>query len=384
MGLKPVQQVNLKDLLNMMIFVLMIFLAAPLWAQEKGWEKDWSENVQAAKREGRLTVYHTTGPFEPLLLQFQARYPEIRVTGVVGRGSQLAPRIMAERRAGRYLADVYLGAAGTPYRIFYPAKILEPVPPRLVLPEVLDKSKWFQGKHHYADPEEQYIFVYEGTVRSEIAYNRNLVNPKELKSYWDLLEPRWKGKMGAIDPKITGVATSTALAFFYYNSDLGPAFLRRLFGEMSLSYSSDTRQLADWLSVGRVAIAFFAATEVALARKMGLPVDVIPPLALKEGSYTSPRQGTITFMNRAPHPHAAKTFLNWLLSREGQVHFQKFFTVPEEEYLPSMRLDVPKDEIPAAYRLVEGLKLLPIYRPEYIDTTPARKVVEEVLGVRKR
>ena len=49
-----------------------------------------------------------------------------------------------------------------------------------------------------------------------------------------------------------------------------------------------------------------------------------------------------------------------------------------------MRLDVSKEEIPAAYRLSEGTKFLPIYRPEYIDPTPARKVVEEALGGQKK
>ena len=366
------------------VFAFLFFSFSTALGQEKGWEKGWNETVAAARKEGKLTVYHTTGPFEPLLREFEKRYPGIKTSAVVGRGNQLSQKILAERRANRYLVDVYLGAAGTPYRVFYEAKILDPVSPLLVLPEVTDPTKWFGREHHYADPEGKYIYVYEGTARSEVTYNRKLVNPAEFKSFWDLLNPRWKGKIGAIDPKVTGVATSTALSFFYYNQELGPKFLTRLFKDMDLIFSSDTRQLSDWLSVGKIALAFFNATEAATARKQGLPVDVFPPNHFKEGTYGAPRQGTISLIQQAPHPNASKLFVNWLLSREGQTLFQKFFTVPEEEYLPSMRLDVSKEEIPAAYRLSEGTKFLPIYRPEYIDPTPARKVVEEALGGQKR
>ena len=347
------------------------------------WQVDWERTLQEARKEGQVTIYRTNGPYDPLFREFSQRYPEIRIVGVSGRGSQLAPRIMAERRAEKYLVDLYLGAPGTPYRVLYQAKILEPISPLLVLPEVVDPSRWFQGKHHYADPEERSIFVFEGTLRSEVAYNKNLVDPKEFRSFWDLLDPKWKGKMGAVDPRKTGVATSSALAFFYHHPELGPDYLRRLFGAMALSFTADPRQLTDWLSVGKVAIAFFVASDAAAARKQGLPVEVFPPTAFKEGTYGSPRQGSVSVLERAPHPNAAKVFVNWLLSREGQFFFQKHFTVPEEEYLTSFRLDIPKEDIPASYRLVEGIKYLPIYRPELIDSGAARKVVEEALGANK-
>ena len=87
--------------------------------------------------------------------------------------------------------------------VFHRAKILEPVKPLLLLPEVVDTSGWFEGKHHYDDPENRYIFVFEGTPRSgEITYNTKLVNPSEIKSYWDLLNPKWKGKIVSVDPLV--------------------------------------------------------------------------------------------------------------------------------------------------------------------------------------
>ena len=58
-----------------------------------------------------------------------------------------------------------------------------------------DLSKWWQGKHHYIDPEGQYIFMYEGALYgAPISFNTSMVNEKEIKSAWDLVQPKWKGK----------------------------------------------------------------------------------------------------------------------------------------------------------------------------------------------
>jgi ABC-type Fe3+ transport system substrate-binding protein len=90
----------------------------------------------------------------------------------------------------------------SPYKLFYEQmKALEPLKPALILPEVKDESKWWQGKHHYQDPEGEYIFVYIGSpAGTRIFYNLTQVNPSEFKSYWDLLTPKWKGKIVAMDP----------------------------------------------------------------------------------------------------------------------------------------------------------------------------------------
>ena len=65
------------------------------------------------------------------------------------------------------------------------------------------------------------------------ATTRKLVDPSGFKSYWDLLDAKWKGKIVAFDPKAGGFA-ATRDRFFYHNPELGPPFLRRLFSEMAL------------------------------------------------------------------------------------------------------------------------------------------------------
>ena len=112
-----------------------------LAAQVDAWKADWDKTVEAAKKEGQLTIYGSPD-FEALYGEFHKKYPEIKITGVFNRGADAAKRLMAERRADKFLADVYLNGLTTGYNVFYKAKALDPIPPALILPEVTDLSKW--------------------------------------------------------------------------------------------------------------------------------------------------------------------------------------------------------------------------------------------------
>ena len=103
---------------------------------------DWEQTVKAAEKEGQVTVY--ISGYAPLIDggYFQKAFPKIKVVGVSGEGSQLAPRIISERRAGKYLADVYSGGGNSIYQVLYLGKMLDPIKPALILPEVVDESKW--------------------------------------------------------------------------------------------------------------------------------------------------------------------------------------------------------------------------------------------------
>ena len=345
-------------------------------AQSKpAWETEWEQTVEAANKEGQLTVYHTRGPFEKVFADFNKRYPGIKLVSVSGRGGDLISRIMAERRADKYLADIYLGSTGTPLDVLHPAKVLELIPPLLILPEVKDQSNWFQKQHHYGDPDGKYIFVFEGVVRSDMAYNATLVDPKEFSSYWDLLKPKWKGKIAAMDPKLAGFPTGL-LQFAYYDQDLGPKFLRQLFGEMDITLARDSRQLVDWLVVGKFAIALApSASEVQTAIKQRLPVARFEPRAFKEGIYMRATQGSLSVLTRNPHPNATKLFINWLLSTEGQTRYQKHFLRIDPMF--SLREDVPPDPSVEPYKPKPGDKFISIYRPEFRDLDAAHKVIDE-------
>ena len=140
------------------------------------------------------------------------------------------------------------------------------MPPALVLPEVTDLSKWWKGKHRYVDPEGQYVFVYQSTLYGPPFYtNTKLVNLESIRSVWDLLDPKWKGKTIALWPRANYV--STALLFMYHHPQVGPKFLERLYGgEMDLTYFSDFRQGTDWLASGKYQICVLCRLRRAMSR----------------------------------------------------------------------------------------------------------------------
>ena len=358
--------------------LILVWLTAVHGGESKpSWGKVWEQTIEAAKKERQVTIYHTRGPFDNVFADFNKRYPGIKIESVVGRGGDLISRIMAERRAEKYLTDIYLGSSGTPMDVLYPAKFLEPIESIWILPEVRDPSKWFRKQHHFADPEGKYVFVFEGVVRSDMAYNSTLVDPKEFSSYWDLLKPRWKGKIAAMDPKLPGFP-SGLLQFAFYHPDLGANFLRQLFGDMDITLSREGRQLVDWLSVGKFAIAIApSASEVQAGMKQGLPLNRFEPRAFKEGIYMRATQGSLSILNRLPHPHATKVFVNWLLSREGQTQYQKHFLRIDPVF--SLREDVPPDPTVEPYRPKPRDKFMAIYRPEFRDLDGAYKLIDDVL-----
>jgi iron(III) transport system substrate-binding protein len=335
---------------------------------------DWWRVVEAAKKEGQLTVY--ISGYEAVLPFFEKEFPEIKLTAVTARGNQLGQRLLSERRAEKYLADVVSSGANPSYQVFYPAKALAPIKAALILPEVVDQTKWYLNKHQYSDPESQYVFNYVGSATyGAVNYNSKLVDIKEFRSYWDLLNPKWKGKMEARDIREAGPGAGNT-RFFYYHSELGPPFIRKLFSEMDATLFRDFRQGPDWLATGKFSICFFCDVDV--LKQQGLPVDTFGPRVFKEGGGLVQQFGTLSFVDRAPHPNAAKVFINWLLSRRGQIALQKT-QANAESPADSLRIDIPKDDVPLQSRRLDGIKYLDTGRPEWIEMKPILDVVNEAL-----
>ena len=328
-------------------------------------------------KEGRAgrDLYKISG-YDTVLPDFEKEFPEIKVIAVTGRGNQLGPRLLSERRAENFIADVSSTGANPNYQQYYLGKALDPIKPALILPEVTDPSKWYLKKHQYSDPEGQYVFNYVGSATyGSISYNTKLVDVKEFKSYWDLLNPKWKGKITGRDIREAGPGAGNT-RFFYYHPELGPAFIKKLFGETDISLFRDFRQGPDWLATGKFAICFFCDVDV--LKRQGLPVDSFGPKAFKEGGGLVQQFGTAALLNRAPHPNAAKVFTNWLLSRSGQIALQKR-TANAENPADSLRVDIPKDEVPYESRRLEGIKYLDTGKPEWIEMKPILGVVNDAL-----
>jgi iron(III) transport system substrate-binding protein len=363
------------------VFVVLLSAALGRAAEPKpAWQVEWEKTIAAAEREGQVTPYiFDAGPVTVETIQaFEKSYPKIKVNQLRARGSDLGPRIIAERRAGKYLVDVFTGGKGTAHATLYIGKTLEPIKPLLILPEILDETKWWQGRHKYVDPEGKYIFVFVGNGGGvNINYNKQLVNPKEFTSYWDLLNPKWKGKIVATDPRTRGM--DTPVLFFYYHTKLGPDFMRRLYGEMDVTIARDYRQPVDWLATGKFAICIpCVSDEMDGAMRQGLPVAQI--YNLKEGGTLTSSGGTLSIMNQAPHPNAAKVFINWLLSREGQAQVQKGRKDRPGTGSNSLRVDIPKDDVPQENLRRDGVEYFDGDDDRFSDRRPADKLLTDLLG----
>ena len=377
-----------------MKFVFLVFLIAGhfvagnrlVFAAESkpSWQSEWDRTVRAAEQEGQVTV--SIGGYGAIIDSgvFQKTYPKIKVTSITGAGTDLTTRISAERRAGKYLVDVYNGGGNSLFQVLYRGKMLDPIKPALLLPEVTDPTKWWEGKQKYADKDGQYILVYEGNLAAGAgaAYNNQLIDPSEYKSYWDFLNPKLKGKILSTDiRKVRGAGIPWQ--FLYYSPDLGPKFLRRLFGEMDVTMVADLRQVIDWLAAGKYLLCLpVQGGTVYKAKNQGLPVDQFDSYHFKEGVNLSSAFGSLALMNRAPHPNAAKVFINWLLSRDGQTLFQKLISVPGDAR-NSRRIDVPKDHIPADEQRRDKMVYFDTDDPDTKDLTPAMKLLDEILAGKK-
>jgi iron(III) transport system substrate-binding protein len=348
------------------------------------WQSEWEQTVRAAEQEGHVTV--SIGGYGAIIDSgvFQKAYPRIKITHITGAGTDLTQRISAERRAGKYLVDVYNGGGNSLFQILYRGKMLDSIKSTLILPEVTDVTKWWEGKHKYADKEGQYIFVYEGNVSAGAgaAYNVQLLDPREYKTYWDFLNPKLKGKILSIDiRRVRGAGIPWQ--FLYYHPELGPKYLRRLFGEMDVTLTADLRQAVDWLGTGKFALGMpIQGGTVYKGKTQGLPVDQFDSYHFKEGVNLSSAFGSLALMNRAPHPNAAKVFINWLLSREGQTLFQKVITIPGDAR-NSRRIDVPKDHIAPDEQRRDKMNYFDTDDPETKDLTPAIKLLDEIMTAKK-
>ena len=216
-----------------------------------------------------------------------------------------------------------------------PAGAFDPLEPALIFPDIKDPKTWRGGGLEFLDPNRT-LMVMTPFQRGIIFHNPKLVNAKEFKSYKDLLDPKWKGKLIMDDPRRAGPGQAT-FTFFYLHPELGVDFIRAL-GKQQITILKDYAQEVDAIGQGRYPVLIGTADFVAVARaKQGIPIAIVDARQLKEGADVSPANGSLALFNKAPHPNAAKVYINWLLSKEGQTVFAR-----ANGYI-SARLDVPTD-----------------------------------------
>jgi ABC-type Fe3+ transport system substrate-binding protein len=201
------------------------------------------------------------------------------------------------------------------------------------------------------------VFIYGArNAPIGISINTQLVRPGEIKTFWDIMNPKWKGKVVAYQPRTSQAGVTYSQV--YWEKDLGPEYLRRIYSWDGIRFVTTTREFSDGLASGAYAIGFLegpAQREIRALEMQGLPVKMLmgQDVGVKTPRASPGGASTFAAVNRAANPSAQKLFVNWLLSRKGQLLFNRH---GEGEY-ESLRADVPNDDVLPLYRIPKNFYL---------------------------
>ncbi len=289
----------------------------------------WEQTVIAARKEGAVVISASSSELlRQVLLEFERDYPGIKIAYESGNARDFWSRLIKEREAGRYLWDLRIGGVSA---AAYQAKdhgVLDPIAPALMLPEVVDDGEWLGGVQSlFADREKKYALHFNGSLFAGVIVDREAVPEALFKSPKDLLGANFRGKILIQDPRGAGGAGSYALAGFLLQ--YGEDFVRRLLTRQDLVVVENKRQMAEWVIRKRYPIAIGMGTDtLPQFREQGLGKNL---KAVPGDDITG---DAVMLLNQAPHPNAAKVYVNWLLSRKTQAR------LAEVAKLNSRRADV--------------------------------------------
>jgi iron(III) transport system substrate-binding protein len=343
-------------------------MTQPVYAQSSS----MAPLVAAAKAEGGVTV---DGPpidevRDQIVAGFQKAYG-IPVAYISSGTSKTGARVRAERAAGKYLLDIFMSGSDTTTLTFLPAGWLDRIEPALIAPDVVDTRRWKDGHIWYADDAHTILRVQQNVV-PELAINTKLVRQGEVSTWKSLLDPKWRGKMVAKDPAGSGAGQSLT-SYFYLQ--FGPEFVKKLYIEQKPTLTQDARQGMQWLAQGNNPILIGPDTPALVQfQNLGYPIEPVFPTdgpSVLTGSW-----GNIGLLNKAPHPNAAKLFLNWFAGPGAQLAYAK------ATQSLSLRADLKYDGFPNYLFPQKGTKYLDTYSYKFVteQRDAALTKVRELLG----
>ena len=303
--------------------------AAPVAAQD--WQERWKQIVAAAEKEGELNVSGPAGSlWRENLLTFRKAYPKINIKVTPFAGRDFWPRVMKEREVGQHLWDLRVGGAETQVYQLIKAGGLASVRDMLILPDVADENTWNGGfDHMFSDIANKYVPSFTAYSSPLAYYNTKVIAPGELKTFEDLLDPKWKGKIAMVDPR--GGSTAVNMAIVYQK--FGEKFIRELFTTQAPVIVKNPRQMVGWFVSGQYPIAMgMPNTSLIEFKEKGVE---IPAGRVSGLDIWSVGVGSIQVLEPRPHPNATIVFVNWLLTKDVQN------LVTSGAQMNSRRKDVP-------------------------------------------
>jgi iron(III) transport system substrate-binding protein len=267
------------------------------------------ELIAAAKAEGKL-VYYTANFAEveqQVIKAFNKRFPEIKIEMVRAPGGQLITRVKTEAAAGKLIADVVdhsdralMQPLADMFQEYAPPNAADYNPDAQISPNLWPRA----------------------TLVWSIAYNTELVKDPP-KTWMDLTKPEYDRMTGQVFAQ-SGGTTWTRIMF--ERLVLGEEYWAKQATTHPVLYPSGA-PMADSLVRGEIAMGPLLYNAIYPKQKDGAPIKIFFP---PEGAPVNPYATGIP--KTAAHPNAAKLFLNWCLSKEGQT-----FMIKELGHLTSLK-----------------------------------------------
>ena len=282
--------------------------ASPARAEPPPAETITPQLIEAAKKEAKVVLYSSMDlPVgEKLGKAFEAQYPGIQMQIERSGSERLFQRIGQEFASGIRAVDVVNSADASHFIPWKKDGWLSPFVSE-------DVAKHFPPE--YRDPDG--MFATTRMWLSSIAYNTSLVKPDDApKSFSDLLDPKWAGKMVKGHPAYSGTIMTTT---FQLVRELGWEYFEKLSKQRVMQVQSSTDPPKKLALGERAVMADGNEYNVVLLKEAGQPVEPVYPT---EGTPTI--SGPTGIFATAPHPNAARLFQAWLHTRETQQFFPDF------------------------------------------------------------
>lgn len=291
------------------------------------------KTVELARKEGRVNFYTSMGAEESKLVAdaFQAKYPFIRVDITRLGSEKLMQRVITESRAGSNLFDAVTNSGMEIYLLGKMGLLARHMSPEF--------SSFMADAR---DPAGRWTDMYSNLRL--VAYNTKLV-PKEKipKRFEDLLDPAWKGQIGFPEGQYSWFATMLKVM----GEERGRKFFQGL-ARQELNFRGAQVLVTQMIAAGEFSIGFVYDTQVLRFKKRGAPIDVAPlPFVTKN---THP----LALAAKSPHPNAGKVFIDYVLSREGQLFIKNMGRVISRSDIPQeelARLNIIAEDVAIADRL---------------------------------
>jgi iron(III) transport system substrate-binding protein len=276
--------------------------ASPIWAAAPPAEAVTPALIEAARKEGKV-VYYTSIDLplaEKIAKSFEAKYPGIAVRVERTGAERVFQRIGQEYGSRIYAVDVVTSSDAAHFIAWKRDGILQPYVPE-------DVAKFYPPEHR--DPDG--LFASFRVGMSVIGYNTNLVKAADApKSFADLLDPKWSGKMVKAHPGYSGNVMS---ATFEQTRDLGWDYLEKLAKQKIMQVQTSTDPPKKLALGERAVMADGNEYNMFQEKEKGNPVEIVYPT---EG--TPLVIGPNGIFKAAPNPNAARLFQSFCFTPEAQ------------------------------------------------------------------